>query len=130
MRTPPAKTAYGYSVFIIIVLVIFALFMGVTRYLMYSSEEPSDDDNFWVVTLDAKLNISDDSGRLSIEMPWDTRHVKLFGQSVSHLGMRIKRNTGDDAGKRKITLLPTAEIPMKRMKTTRWSRNRFPFTQE
>jgi len=108
MRTPPAKTAYGYSVFIIIVLVIFALFMGVTRYLMYSSEEPSDDDNFWVVTLDAKLNISDDSGRLSIEMPWDTRHVKLFGQSVSHLGMRIKRNTGDDAGKRKITLLPTA----------------------
>jgi hypothetical protein len=95
-------------VFIIILLVIFAVLMGFTRYLMYSSEEPSDEDNFWVVTLDAKLDISDDTGSLTIEMPWDTRHVKLFGQSVSHLGMRIKRSTGDDAGKRKITLLPTA----------------------
>ena len=108
MRSPPAKTSNRYSVFIIILLVIFAVLMGFTRYLMYSSEEPSDEDNFWVVTLDAKLDISDDTGSLTIEMPWDTRHVKLFGQSVSHLGMRIKRSTGDDAGKRKITLLPTA----------------------
>jgi len=107
MRSPAAKTGYGYSVFIITLLVIFAVVMGITRYLIYGSQESTGADTFWVVTLDAKLHGTDGSGKLFIEMPWDTRYVRLFGQSVSHPGMRIKRSTEDDSNRRKITLLPS-----------------------
>ena len=107
-KSPQAATGHRYTLFFVFALTIFALTMGSVRYFIYDDQESDGAENYWSVTLDIKLNILDEAGKLFIEMPWDTRYVRLYGQSVSHLGMKIKRSTSDEPGKRKITLLPTA----------------------
>ena len=83
-------------------LVVFALLSVSLRTVTRLDDRLPTGDSAWVLNLALRMQ-AEEKGTLSISPPWDTRHARLYSQTLTHPGMR-QRRTKTDAKDRDIVL--------------------------
>ena len=93
-----------------VLLMIFTLLAVSARIWIQQSDEFPSGDSAWSIHISNQVEALDRGATISISPPWDTRHARLFAQSISHTGLRQKR-VKSDLNKRDIVLVaPRAGI--------------------
>ena len=96
----------GHITLIIISLVICAFSIIFARMWFQETDHFPAGDRVWAVTLKADIHAPEAGALIRIAPPWDTRHARLYGQKLSHPGMRHRR-TKQDLTNRDIVLVAT-----------------------
>ena len=65
-------------------------------------------DSAWSVHISHKIEALDKGAVVSIPPPWDTRHARLYSQSLSHPGLRLRRTKSDKKARDAILTAPKA----------------------
>lgn len=87
-------------------LVLFAAAAVTTRLMLQQTGKFPAGDSAWSVTLTADIHAPAAGALVRVAPPWDTRHARLYGQSLIHPGMR-QRRTRKDKSNRDIVLVAT-----------------------
>ena len=88
---PPSKTIY----FTIAFLLVFAILSTSLRVMMQSDDALPTGDSAWSIRMSHKVEALDKGAAMFIPPPWDTRHARLYSQSLSHPGLRLRRTKSD-----------------------------------
>lgn len=87
----------------IVILLVFVIFSVSMRSWLNHSEQLPSGDSAWMINLSHQVEAQEKGASIYISPPWDTRYARLFSQSLSHSGLRQKRNKTNN--KRDILLL-------------------------
>ena len=91
-RKPPhRKTLY----LTITVLLLFAILATTLRIIMRSDDSLPAGDSAWSIRIIHVIEATDQAAVIAIPPPWDTRHARLYSQSMSHPGLRQHRTKMD-----------------------------------
>ena len=105
IRTQPhSKTIY----LTIFFLVIFAILSTSLRVMMRSDDSLPAGDSAWSISLLHKVVALDKDATILIPPPWDTRHARLYSQSLSHPGLRQRRTKSDIKDRNIVLIAPKA----------------------
>jgi len=73
-------------------LILFAVLSIAARMWSQGDNDLPLGDSAWTITLTQQMTALEKGATLSIPTPWDTRHIRLFAQSISHTGLKQKRS--------------------------------------
>jgi hypothetical protein len=92
--------------FVVALLVVFAVAAITIRLMLRQPGNFPAGDTAWAVTILADVQVPEAGALVSLAPPWDTRHARLYGQSLLHPGMRQRRSKKDQF-KRDVVLAAT-----------------------
>lgn len=101
---PPSKTIY----FTIALLLLIAILSTSLRVMMQSDDALPTGDSAWSIRMSHKVEALDKSAAMFIPPPWDTRHARLYSQSLSHPGLRLRRSKSDQKNRNIVLTAPKA----------------------
>ncbi len=100
----PPKTIYLTIAF----LLIFAILSTSLRVIMRSDEGLPTGDSAWSISMSHQVEALDKGAAIFIPPPWDTRHARLYSQSLSHPGLRQRRTKADKKDRDIVLTAPKA----------------------
>ena len=90
-RKSPHKTLYLTIAF----LLLFAIVATTLRMIMRSDDSLPAGDSAWSIRITHVIEAMDQGAVIAIPPPWDTRHARLYSQSLSHPGLHQRRTKTD-----------------------------------
>lgn len=102
MATEPFETNKSAYLSIAVLLAI-AIAAAMLRTSLRTDEGLPAGDTAWSVRITHIVETADDAATIALPPPWDTRHARLYSQSITHLGLR-QRRSGSDKKNRDIML--------------------------
>ncbi len=79
----------------IVFLIMFAIAATSFRVMMRSEGGLPTGDSAWSIDISHHIETVDKDAVVFIPPPWDTRHARLYSQSLSHPGLRQRRTKSD-----------------------------------
>jgi len=79
----------------IVFLIMFAIAATSFRVMMRSERGLPTGDSAWSIGISHHIETVDKDAVVFIPPPWDTRHARLYSQSLSHPGLRQRRTKSD-----------------------------------
>ena len=76
-------------------LIMFAIAATSFRVMMRSEGGLPTGDSAWSIGISHHIEATDKDAVVFIPPPWDTRHTRLYSQSLSHPGLRQRRTKSD-----------------------------------
>ena len=76
-------------------LVMFAVVSISLRIMMRSEGGLPAGDSAWSISISHQIKTLDEDAVVFLPPPWDTRHARLYSQSLSHPGLRQRRTKSD-----------------------------------
>lgn len=101
---PVPKTIY----LTIFFLLIFAILSTSLRVIMRSDDSLPAGDSAWSISITTQVEALDKDAAVFIPPPWDTRHARLYSQSLSHPGLRQRRTKSDQKDRNIVLTAPKA----------------------
>lgn len=85
-------TANTRLLYLSIALLILIAFAATTlRTMMRSEDALPTGDSAWSINAWHVIDVTEKDATVSISPPWDTSHARLYSQSLSHPGLRLRR---------------------------------------
>lgn len=88
-KQPPSFTKAAYAT--IIFLLLFALIFTSLRSNMRSEDTLPPGDSAWSITIKHHIETQDNNVIIAIAPPWETQHSRVYSQTLTHHGLRIRR---------------------------------------
>ena len=95
-----ASKAIYITIAVLLVFVLCSLFI---RSWLSDKDILPTGDSAWMINISHQIEVQEKGASIYIPPPWDTRHSRLFSQSLSHSGLQQKRKRSDN--KRDIKLV-------------------------
>ncbi len=89
-------------------LLIFAILSTSLRVMMRSDDSLPTGDSAWSISISTQVEALDKDAAVFIPPPWDTRHARLYSQSLSHPGLRQRRTKSDQKDRNIVLTAPKA----------------------
>ena len=104
-RQPPHKKTLYLT---ITVLLLFAIVATTLRMLMRSDDSLPAGDSAWSIRIAHVIEAEEQGAVIAIPPPWDTRHARLYSQSLSHPGLHQRRTKTDKKDRDIVLIAPKA----------------------
>ncbi len=76
--------------------------------MMRSDDSLPTGDSAWSISISTQVEALDKDAAVFIPPPWDTRHARLYSQSLSHPGLRQRRTKSDQKDRNIVLTAPKA----------------------
>lgn len=90
----------------IALLLIFAMIAISLRAILRTEDGLPTGDSAWSISAWHIIDASDKGAAVFIPPPWDTRHARLYSQSLSHPGLRQNRTKTDKKNRDIVLIAP------------------------
>ena len=89
-------------------LLLFAILSTSLRVITRSDDRLPTGDSAWSISMSTQVEALDKDAIIFIPPPWDTRHARLYSQSLSHHGLRQRRTKSDQKDRNIVLTAPKA----------------------
>lgn len=74
-----------------LVLVVTGILLSLLRLLVTVDDPDSVTDQAWTLTQSLQVTSYEADSTVRMQSPWDSRHARLYAQTLKHPGLRLKR---------------------------------------
>lgn len=92
----------------IALLLVLALAATTLRTILRSDDALPTGDSAWSISAWYIVDAREKDAAISIPPPWDTRHARLYSQTLSHPGLRLRRIKTDNKNRDIVLTAPKA----------------------
>ena len=105
VKTQPGSNTIKLTIAFLFMLAIVSVSL---RVMMRSDEGLPTGDSAWSINAWHVIDASEKGAAVYIPPPWDTRHARLYSQSLSHPGLRQRRTETDKKNRDIVLTAPQA----------------------
>lgn len=117
-----------YTIAAIIVLVVLGTLLFNLRHRLMSDEAVPTGDHIWKITISSQFLLKENAGLLFVGIPFESPHIKIVRQTVTHPSLTIKRVSRLEKSFQELVLDPqqlgshelTAEYILHASDSNRW----------